>query len=144
MLRAVLRGPAIRVRQPMRRQKVPCAGFPSRCAWSLRIPDRCHPLLYPGPLSTSFVRKWNLRVRNSSGEREQNFLMTRGLAPELAARLCLDRLLRNPARIVIRQDYRIIDLLIHFFATRRRQGHAVDVEAAWVLSRQFERRSKSR
>jgi short-subunit dehydrogenase len=67
-------------------------------------------LLYPGPLHTSLVRR-GISDSDELREREERFLLRRGLSPERVARLSLDRLLGNPSRIVIGLDYRLFDLL---------------------------------
>lgn len=67
-------------------------------------------LLYPGTLHTSLVRR-GISDSEELREREERFLLRRGISPDLVARLCLDRLLSNPGRIVIGLDYRVFDLL---------------------------------
>ena len=67
-------------------------------------------VLYPGPLNTSIVRS-GISDSAERREREEKFLVTRGLSPERVARLSLNRLLANPSRIVIGLDYRLLDLL---------------------------------
>jgi NAD(P)-dependent dehydrogenase (short-subunit alcohol dehydrogenase family) len=70
-------------------------------------------VLYPGPLRTSIVRS-GISDSKERCEREEKFLLTRGLTPERVARLSLNRLLANPSRIVIGLDYRLLDLLARF------------------------------
>jgi short-subunit dehydrogenase len=67
-------------------------------------------VLYPGPLHTSLVRS---RISDSAEQRdrEERFLTHRGLPIERTARISLDRLVTNPARIVIGADYHSLDVL---------------------------------
>jgi NAD(P)-dependent dehydrogenase (short-subunit alcohol dehydrogenase family) len=66
-------------------------------------------LLYPGPVRTGIVE----RGHSESPERKQNeaaFLSKHGLPADLVAARCLDRLQKNPARIIVGAQYRLIDL----------------------------------
>ena len=67
-------------------------------------------LLYPGPLNTALVRK-GICDSELRRNREQQFLVSRGLPLERVARRCLDRLLANPARIVLGFDYLLLDAI---------------------------------
>jgi len=67
-------------------------------------------LLYPGPLNTALVRN-GICDSESRRNREQQFLITRGLPLERVARRCLDRLLANPSRIVLGRDYLLLDAM---------------------------------
>ena len=67
-------------------------------------------VLYPGPLYTSLIRS-GVSDSAETLEREQKFLMDRGLSLERVARRCLDRLVTNPGRIVIGADYHLVDAL---------------------------------
>lgn len=67
-------------------------------------------LLFPGPLHTNIVRD-GLAESEKQRSREESFLSKRGLQIDAVARRSLDALLRNPARIVIGRDYRVIDWL---------------------------------
>ena len=67
-------------------------------------------VLYPGPLYTSLVRN-GISESAEQRDREERFLMDRGLPIERVARLSLDRLVTDPARIVIGADYRALDAL---------------------------------
>jgi len=67
-------------------------------------------LLYPGPMRTSLVQS-GISDSQERRQREERFLLARGLSPKRVARLSLDRLLANPCRIMIGLDYRLIDLL---------------------------------
>jgi short-subunit dehydrogenase len=70
-------------------------------------------VLYPGPLHTSLVRS-GVSDSAQRREREERFLIERGLSLERVAQRSLDRLVKNPSRIVIGVDYRSLDLLIRF------------------------------
>jgi short-subunit dehydrogenase len=67
-------------------------------------------VLYAGPLHTSLISSG---VSDSAErlEREQKFLRNRGLSLERVASRCLDRLVKNPGRIVIGADYHLLDVL---------------------------------
>jgi short-subunit dehydrogenase len=65
-------------------------------------------LLYPGPVRTNIARA------SSASAREVEFLDRRGLDPQKVARKALDALGRNPSRIVIGGDYRLMDALARF------------------------------
>jgi NAD(P)-dependent dehydrogenase (short-subunit alcohol dehydrogenase family) len=65
---------------------------------------------YPGPLPTAIVRK-GFCDREERRERENHFLANRGLPLTEVARRCLDKLVRNPSRIVIGLDYHLLDVL---------------------------------
>jgi len=65
-------------------------------------------LLYPGPLSTGLVRN-GICDSESRRNREEQFLIRRGLPLERVARRCLDKLLTNPGRIVLGLDYFLLD-----------------------------------
>jgi NAD(P)-dependent dehydrogenase (short-subunit alcohol dehydrogenase family) len=67
-------------------------------------------LLYPGPLPTSLVRN-GVSDSEERREREEQFLLRRGIPLERVARRCLDKLLTNPSRIVVGFDYRLLDVL---------------------------------
>jgi short-subunit dehydrogenase len=67
-------------------------------------------VLYPGPLHTSLVRS-GISESAEQRDREERFLLNRGIPLERVARLSLDRLVTNPARIVIGVDYRLLDAL---------------------------------
>ena len=67
-------------------------------------------LFYPGPLSTSLVRS-GIAESEEGRSREEDFLCRRGARVDRVARRCLDRLLDNPARIVMSLDYRIMDAM---------------------------------
>jgi NAD(P)-dependent dehydrogenase (short-subunit alcohol dehydrogenase family) len=67
-------------------------------------------LLYPGPLSTSLVRS-GIAESEEGRAREEDFLRRRGARVDRVARCCLDRLLDNPARIVMSLDYRMMDAM---------------------------------
>ncbi|MGA3238268.1 MAG: SDR family oxidoreductase [Bryobacteraceae bacterium] len=67
-------------------------------------------LLYPGPLNTSLVRN-GISDSDRRRQLEVEFLTRRGLPLDRVARRCLDQLLRNPSRIVVGLDYRLLDML---------------------------------
>jgi NAD(P)-dependent dehydrogenase (short-subunit alcohol dehydrogenase family) len=67
-------------------------------------------LLYPGPLNTSQVRN-GISDSDRRRQLEVEFLTRRGLPLDRVARRCLDQLLRNPSRIVVGLDYRLLDML---------------------------------
>jgi short-subunit dehydrogenase len=70
-------------------------------------------VLYPGPMHTALVRS-GISDSQERREREDRFLETRGISPDRAASVALDRLLANPSRILIGFDYRTLDLLARF------------------------------
>lgn len=70
-------------------------------------------VLYPGPLRTGIVSR-GICDSEQRRQREEQFLMTRGLQVERVARRCLDQLLNDPSPIVIGLDYRLLDLLARF------------------------------
>src|SRR5205823_12634935 len=67
-------------------------------------------VLYPGPLPTSLVRT-GVHDSEARRDREEMFLLRRGLRLERVVRKCLDELLSDPDRIVIGLDYRLLDIL---------------------------------
>ncbi len=67
-------------------------------------------LLYPGPLNTSLLRN-GMSDSEQRRNREEQFLISRGLPIERVVQRCLDQLLSNPDRIVIGLDYCLIDML---------------------------------
>jgi len=67
-------------------------------------------VLYPGPLPTAIVRN-GITDSEEGRIREEQFLLRRGKRIDIVARQCLNRLLDDPARIVISFDYRAIDML---------------------------------
>lgn len=68
-------------------------------------------VLYPGPLNTGLVQN-GFCDSEERRNREVRHLRRRGLRLERVVRLCLDRLLSNPARIVVGLDYLMLDGLI--------------------------------
>jgi short-subunit dehydrogenase len=64
--------------------------------------------LYPGPLATAIVRRGGADSEEMRA-REEAFLARRGQPLERVARLAIDRLARDPRRIVIGGDYRLLD-----------------------------------
>jgi short-subunit dehydrogenase len=86
-------------------------------------------LLYPGPLHTSLVRN-GISDSEQRRQREEQFLMSRGLPLERVARRCLDELLTNPSRIVIGLDYHLLDVLARL--SPRLAGRAMQFGAAWA------------
>jgi hypothetical protein len=67
-------------------------------------------VLYPGPLNTSLVRD-GLSDSGQRRKQEEQFLETRGVPMDRVVQRCLDRLLGDPARIVIGLDYHLLDML---------------------------------
>jgi short-subunit dehydrogenase len=67
-------------------------------------------LLYPGPVRTAIVCD-GISDSKEQLAREERFLRERGRAPESAAKLALDRLRKNPPRVVIGLDYWMLDLI---------------------------------
>lgn len=84
-------------------------------------------LLYPGPLQTGLVRS-GISDSETRREREEQFLKRRGLSVERVAKKCVDYLLKNPSRIVIGLDYRLLDLLARF--SPRLASRAMGIAAA--------------
>ena len=67
-------------------------------------------ILYPGPLATAIVRH-GMADSEERRAREEQFLVRRGKNVDRVARRCLDKLVGNPARIVMSLDYRLLDAL---------------------------------
>ena len=67
-------------------------------------------VLYPGPLPTSLVRS-GFADSVERRQREEKFLIDRGLSLERVARRSLDQLVTNPSRIVIGADYHLMDMM---------------------------------
>lgn len=65
--------------------------------------------LYPGPMLTEIVRN-GISVDKEAKDREHRFLRKHGISPGFVAKIALDRLRRNPARILIGSTYRAMDL----------------------------------
>jgi short-subunit dehydrogenase len=86
-------------------------------------------LLYPGPLHTGIVRS-GVCDSEQRREREEQFLIRRGLNVERVARRSLDKLLHNPGRIVIGLDYRFLDMLAR--VSPGLAGRAIALGSAWA------------
>jgi short-subunit dehydrogenase len=101
------------------------SGFPSKSAYSsskaalktfsetLRLELAARGIgvtaLYPGPMPTQIVRD-GISVDEELKNQEHRFLQKHGINPGHVARVALDRLRRNPARILIGSTYRAMDL----------------------------------
>jgi short-subunit dehydrogenase len=101
------------------------SGFPSKSAYSsskaalktfsetLRLELAAKGIgvtaLYPGPMPTQIIRD-GISVDEEAKKREHQFLQEHGINPGHVAKVALDRLRRNPARILIGSTYRAMDL----------------------------------
>jgi short-subunit dehydrogenase len=90
--------------------KAAVSAFSESLRWELAEHGVGVTVLYPGPLHTSLVRS-GVSDSAQRREREEKFLVDRGLSLERVARRSLDRLMTNPSRIVIGADCRLLDLL---------------------------------
>jgi short-subunit dehydrogenase len=84
-------------------------------------------VLYPGPMHTSLVAR-GVAESEERRSREEQFLANRGISTERVARRCLDQLLRNPGRIVVGLDYRLLDLLVRLSPRLAARGMALAAE----------------
>ena len=66
--------------------------------------------LYPGPLATDIVFA-GVAESEEARRREHEFLQQRGLPVDRVAKRALNKLVRNPARIVVGRDYLALDWL---------------------------------
>jgi NAD(P)-dependent dehydrogenase (short-subunit alcohol dehydrogenase family) len=101
-------------------------GFPGKTAYaaskgalrsfsdSLRLELAPHGIgvtqLYPGPLATDIVFA-GVAESEEARRREHEFLQQRGLPVDRVAKRALNKLVRNPARIVVGRDYLALDWL---------------------------------